>query len=79
MSFVLVKMPVEFFKTRPELPEMVQKQVTTLTGLPTLVVPLEFQILAGDMAKEELLRIKATVDRYLAATDGTLGNGFKLG
>lgn len=77
MSFVLVKMPVEFFKTSPEIATNVQAAVTNLTGLPTLVVPLEFQILAGDMAKEELLRIKATVDRYLAATDGTLG-GMKI-
>jgi hypothetical protein len=71
-EFVLVKMPVQYFKTDPTIASTIQKAVTDAVGLPTIVVPLEFQILAGDMAKEELLRIKATVDRYLAATDGTL-------
>jgi len=71
-NFILVKMPAEFFKKNPEIATMVQKAATDATGLPTLVVPLEFQILAGEMAVEELLRIKATVDRYLAATEGNL-------
>ena len=77
-EFILVKMPAAFFKDRPEIATTIQKTVTDATGLPCLIAPLEFQVLAGDMAREELLRIKATVDRYLAATEGTL-KGFKLG
>jgi hypothetical protein len=77
-EFVLVKMPAAFFKDRPEIATTIQKAVTDATALPCLIVPLEFQILAGDIAKEELIRIKTTVDRYLAATEGTL-KGFKLG
>ncbi|MCK9600715.1 MAG: hypothetical protein M0R06_16860 [Sphaerochaeta sp.] len=81
-EFVLVKIPARFFQEGPEIATEIQKQITNATGLATLVVPLEFQVLAGEMAKEELIRIKTTVDRYLAATGdnpGGLGRGFKIG
>jgi len=68
-EFVLVKVPHRYFEEGGRsILENIQKDVHEKTGLDVLIVPLEVEVLVGDMAAEELYRMRDVIERFLRAS-----------